>query len=79
MELRYAYNGTLNGIKGVWTDKHPEEVVVEKVIMFITADDGHELQNKETKERRSNVIIQNENEMNNWEEVECLEKEIDDG
>ena len=71
MILRHAYEGTLNGIMGVWGDIHPEDVVIEKTIMFITADDGdHELQNKETKERCSSVVIQDESEMDNWEEVE---------
>ena len=84
MIIRHAYEGTLNGVKGVWGDIHPEDVVVEKVIMFLTADDSdHELQNKETKEKRSSVIIQDESEMDNWEEVERekfpWEKEIDNG
>lgn len=82
MKIQYAYEGTLNGVKGVWGDAHPEDVVVEKVIMFLTADDPyHVLQNKETKEKRFSVIIQDESEMDNWEEVERekfpWEKEID--
>lgn len=84
MKTRNAYEGTLNGVKGVWTDEHPEGVIVEREFMFITADDAdHELQNKETKEKRSSVIIQDESEMDNWEEVERkklpFEKEIDNG
>lgn len=84
MMIRFAYEGTLNGVKGVWGDIHPEDVIIEKVIMFLTADDSeHELQNKETKEKRSSVIIQNESEQDNWEEVERekfpWEKEIDNG
>ena len=52
--------------------------------MFLTADDSdHELQNKETKEKRSSVIIQDESEQENWEEVERekfpWEKEKDNG
>ena len=75
MKIRHAYEGTLNGIKGVWGDTHPEDVVVEKVIMFLTADDSdHELQNKETKEKRSSVIIKDETEQDNWEEVERDER-----
>lgn len=71
MIVKFAYEGTLNGVKGVWGDIHPENVIVEKTIMFLTADDGdHELQNKETKEKRSSVIIQDESEQDNWEEVE---------
>ena len=84
MIIRHAYEGTLNGVKGMWTDIHPEGVVVEKVIMFLTADDSdHKLQNKETKEKRSSVIIQDESEQDNWEEVERekfpWEKEEDNG
>lgn len=84
MIVKFAYEGTLNGVKGVWGDTHPEDVVVEKVITFLTADDGdHELQNKETKEKRSSVIIQDESEKDNWEEVERekfpWEKEKDNG
>lgn len=84
MIIRFAYEGTLNGVKGVWGDIHPENVVVEKIIMFLTADDEyHELQNKETKEKRSSVIIQDESEQENWEEVERekfpWEKEKDNG
>ena len=75
MIIRHAYEGTLNGVKGVWGDTHPEDVVVEKVIMFLTADDvDHELKNKETEEVRSSVIIQDESEMDNWEEVEREKK-----
>lgn len=71
MIIRHAYEGTLDGVKGMWTDIHPEGVVVEKVIMFLTADDNdHELKNKKTKEVRSSVIIQDESEQGNWEEVE---------
>ena len=83
MKLRHAYEGTLNGNKGVWSDECPEGVIVEREFMFLTADDGYELQNKETKERRSSVIIQDESEMDNWEEVERekfpWEKEIENG
>lgn len=75
MIIRHAYEGTLNGIKGVWGDTHPENVVVEKVIMFLTADDvDHELKNKETEEVRSSVIIQDESEQDNWIEVEREKK-----
>lgn len=82
MKIQYAYEGTLNGIKGVWCGELPGAVIVEKTIMFLTADDAnHELQNKETKERQSSVIIQDETEQDNWEEVERekrhREKEID--
>ena len=77
MKIRHAYEGTLNGVKGTWTDECPEEVVIEREFMFLTADDSdHELQNKETKEKRSSVIIQDESEQDNWEEVE-REKEKD--
>lgn len=84
MIIRHAYEGTLNGVKGMWTDERPEGVIVEREIMFLTADDSdHELQNKETKEKRSSVIIQDESEQDNWEEVERekfpWEKEKDNG
>lgn len=84
MKLKYAYEGTLNGVKGVWSDECPDAVIVEREIVFITPEDlDNELQNKETKERRASVIIQDESEMDNWEEVERekfpLEKEIDNG
>lgn len=84
MKIQYAYKGTLNGIKGVWCGELPGAVIVEKTIMFLTADDAdHELQNKETKEKRSSVIIKEESEIDNWEEVERekfpQEKEIDNG
>ena len=82
MITRFAYEGILNGVKGVWGDIHPENVVVEKTIMFLTAgDERHVLQNKKTKEKTSTVIIQDESESDNWEEVERekfpWEKEID--
>ena len=71
MKIRNAYEGTLNGVKGMWTDECPEGVIVEREFMFLTADDeAHELQNKETKEKRSSIIIQDESEQDNWEEVE---------
>ena len=84
MKLKYAYEGTLNGVKGVWSDECPDGVIVEREIVFITPEDlDNELQNKETKERRASVIIQDESEMDNWEEVERekfpWEKEIDNG
>ena len=76
MIVRFMYKGTLNGVKGVWTDTKPEGVVVDDVVKFITADDStNELQNKETKEKRSSVIIQDESEIDNWEEVEHKEIE----
>lgn len=71
MKIRYAYEGTLDDIKGVWTDELPDGVIVEKEVIFLTADDSeHTLQNKETKEKRSSVIIQDKSEQENWEEVE---------
>ena len=71
MKLHHAYEGTLNGITGVWTDECPEGVIVEREFMYITADDGkHILQNKETGKKASSVIIQDESEMEDWEEVE---------
>ena len=71
MKIRFAYEGTLNGVKGVWGDIHPEDVVVEKTIMFLTPDDSdHRLKNKETDEIVSSVIIQDESDQENWEEVE---------
>ena len=84
MKLHHAYEGTLNGNKGVWSDEHPEGVIVEREFLFITADDkDHELKNKETEERKSSVIIADESEMDNWEEVErekkLLKKENLDG
>lgn len=86
MIIRHAYEGTLNGVKGVWGDTNPDGVVIEKVIIFLTADDkDHELKNKETEEVRSIVIIQDESEMDNWTEVERerhhrrVDKENNDG
>lgn len=84
MIVRFMYKGTLNGVKGVWTDTQPDGVIVDDIVKFITADDSsHELQNKETKEIQSSVIIQDESEIDNWEEVErekpTFEKEIDNG
>lgn len=78
MIIRHAYEGTLDGVRGVWGDTHPENVIVEKVIMFLTADDAeHELKNKETEEIRSTVIIQDESEQDNWIEVEREEKSLE--
>ena len=78
MKIRHAYEGTLNGVTGVWTDECPEGVIVEREFMFLTADDiDHELQNKETKEKRSSVIIQDESEKDNWEEVEREKENVD--
>lgn len=75
MKIRHAYEGTLDGVKGVWGDVHPEYVIVEKIVMFLTADDeDHELKNKETDEIRSSVIIKDEREQDNWEEVEREKK-----
>ena len=84
MKIRHAYEGTLNGVKGIWTDECQEGVIVEREFMFLTADDfDHELQNKETKEKRSSVIIQDESEQDDWEEVERekrpLKKEKNNG
>ena len=84
MIVRLMYKGTLNGVKGVWTDTQPDGVVVDDIVKFITADNSsHELQNKQTKERTSVVIIKEESEIDNWEEVERekfhREKEIDNG
>lgn len=84
MKLHHAYEGTLNEVKGVWSDEHPEGVIVEREFLFLTADDkDHELKNKETEERKSSVIIAEESEMDNWEEVEremkLWEKENLDG
>lgn len=70
MKIHHAYKGILNGIRGVWSDRLPEGVVVDKEFLFIKPDSSeYELQNKETKEKRFSVIIENESEVENWEEV----------
>lgn len=75
MRIRHAYEGTLNAVKGAWTDRCPEGVIIEREFMFLTTDDAdHELQNKETKEKRYSVIIQDESEQENWEEIEREKK-----
>lgn len=84
MKIHNAYEGTLNGIKGVWTEECPEGVVVSREFLYLTADDSdHKLQNKKTKEKVGSVIIEDESEMHNWEEVERekfpWEKEIKNG
>lgn len=71
MKLHHAYEGTLNEVKGVWSDEHPEGVIVEREFLFITADDkDHELKNKETEETRHSVVIESAEEQENWEEIE---------
>ena len=70
MKIRYAYDGLLNGVRGVWTDEIPKGAEVRNII-FLTADDcDHELKNKKTKEVCSSVIIKDESEKEMWEEIE---------
>lgn len=40
MKKRKSYIGTLDGIKGVWTDKKPKGLEVEKEITFYSPDEG---------------------------------------
>ncbi len=70
MEIQYAYEGTLKGIKGVWTDTKPKGLQLDKEIMFLVPSEGYILQNKETKIKVPSIIIQDETEQNNWIEIE---------
>ena len=40
MKERHSYQGTLNGISGIWCDHKPEEIEVTKEITFYTPDEG---------------------------------------
>lgn len=71
MIIKHAYEGILNEIKGIWTDECPDEVIIEKELLFLTPDNSdHVLKNKETKEIKTSIIIENETETENWEEIE---------
>ena len=59
MKKRKSYIGTLNGIKGVWVDKKPKEVEVEKEIVFYSPDEGKVLCSKEGELFESIIIDEN--------------------
>lgn len=55
MKERKSYVGTLDGVKGVWCDKKPKGLKVDKTITFYSADEGKVLV-KDGKIYRSVVI-----------------------
>lgn len=79
MRLNKSYRGTLDGVVGIWQDPCPDGVVVEQVFLVLCAESiNSTLQNKTTGEKKRLVMIQEESEMENWEEVP-EETEVDNG
>lgn len=40
MKTRKSYVGTLNGVSGIWCDKKPKGIDLEKTIEWYSADEG---------------------------------------
>lgn len=40
MKTRKSYFGTLDGVKGVWCDKKPKGIELEKTVEYYVPDDG---------------------------------------
>lgn len=70
MEIITTYIGTLDGVNGIWCGFKPEVAVITEEKLVLRASAGYKLKNKETKETCHSIIIQNEDEQENWEEIE---------
>lgn len=57
MKERTTYIGTLKGVKGIWCDKKPKGLEVDKTITWYSADEGKVFADKEGNLVES-VIIQ---------------------
>ena len=47
MKERHSYQGTLNGVNGIWCDQKPEGLEVIKENTFYSADEGKVFVDKE--------------------------------
>ena len=59
MQERKTYVGTLKGVKGIWCDKKPRGLEVEKTITWYSADEGKVFVDKEGNMVDSVVIDEN--------------------
>lgn len=69
MEIITTYIGTLDGVNGIWCGFKPEGSIITEEKLVLRASAGYKLKNKETEETYYSVIIQNEDEQENFEEI----------
>lgn len=64
---RKSYIGKLNGVSGIWCDQCPEEVEVEKVIVFYTPDEGKVF--TKDGELFDSVVVSDDNKIEDYIEI----------
>ena len=70
MEIRATYRGiTKGGVKGIWCGFKPEDIKVTQKIQILYPAENKILQDKETKETFTSVILEKETDKNNYEEI----------
>jgi len=70
MEIRFTFEGTLNGVQGVWCGFKPVGVVVTKVIPILYPDKDKKLRKKGDEELLDFVILKDGIKEEDYEEVE---------
>lgn len=68
MLKRHSYIGKVNGVHGIWCDIKPENIELEKDILFYSADDGKVFVDKEGNFYDS-VVIQDGVDINDYMEI----------
>lgn len=74
---RKSYIGTLKGVKGVWCDKKPRGLEVEKTNTFYVADEGKVFVDKEGNMLDS-VVIQDGVDIKDYTEIKQPKVEEND-
>ena len=77
MKERTTYIGTLKGIKGIWCDKKPEGIELEKEITFYSPDEGKVFVDKEGN-LVDCVVIQDGIDIADYTEIKQLKEETND-
>lgn len=68
MKERTTYIGTLKGVKGIWCDKKPKGLEVDKTITWYSADDGKVFVDKDGNFYDS-IVIQDGVDINDYMEI----------
>lgn len=70
MEIRTTYKGiTKDGVKGIWCGFKPDDIEVTQELQILYPDKDMVLQDKETKETFTSIILEKESDTNNYVEI----------
>lgn len=69
MQIKTTYIGKLNGINGIWCDFKPEKAIIKEEYNILYPSPNKKLQNKQTKEIFSSVLLTDDDFKENYTEI----------